>query len=204
MSSVKFDPKGHLEIWKVYEDGSDEMCWSENNVITSGMGVGLASLFAASGSSNIKDYQIGYFQVGVSGDINNYDHYTFELSAPLASSVEYGVLSSPLGTRDSSAISFTDVVSLNPLKNGKVSIGKEPFAKIRHSNMHRIAKNSVRFTLVLAPRSCVNKNLNEVGLFMRNPFGFSPDSPVLVAYRPFTTIKKTSAFSLVFLWTIQF
>jgi len=206
MSSVKFNPKGHLEIWKVYEDGSKDLHWSEQNVITSGMGVGLASLFAASGSSNIKDYQIGYFQVGVSGDLNNYGSSSYELSSPLASSVNYGVLLSPAGEKDSSSIAFTDVVDLHPLKNGSVAVGTEPFVKIRYSNIHRISKNSVRFTLVMAPRSgiAVEESLNEVGLFMRNPLGSSEDNPILVAYRPFTAIKKTSAFTLVFLWTIQF
>ena len=210
MSSSKFEPKGYLEIWKVYEDGSKDLHWSEKNVITSGMGVGLSMMFAASGSSNIKDYQIGYFQVGTSGDLYNYAPETFELSGPLASSVDYGVLLSPQPygedpSKENDAIFFTDVVDLYPLKNGSVSITQEPFVKIRYSNVHRVTKNSVRYTLVLSPRSVTRSDpLSEVGLFMRNPLGNSEDSPILVAYRPFTPIKKTSDFTLVFLWTIQF
>ena len=207
MSSSKFQPKGFLEIWKVYDDGSQELHWSDQNVITSGMGVGLSMLFAASGSSNVKDYQIGYFQVGTSGNLDNYDSSFYELSGPIPSSVDYGVLLSPGTTpsKQNDGIFFTDVVDLYPLKNGSISVDTEPFVKIRYSNIHRVSKNSVRYTLVLAPRSVTRSDpLSEVGLFMRNPTGQMEDSPILVAYRPFTPIKKTDAFTLVFLRTIQF
>ena len=62
------DPSGHLEIYKVYEDGSEEKVFSDPNTITSGMGVGLGLLYAGSGAANITDFQIRYFQLGVSGD----------------------------------------------------------------------------------------------------------------------------------------
>ena len=211
MSSSKFQPKGYLEIWKVFDDGSKEIHWSDNNVITSGIGVGLSMMFAASGSSSIKDYQIGYFQVGTSGDLDYYNSSFYELSGPLASSVDYGVLTSPVpattneSSPDNDTITQTDVVDLYPLKNGSISVTEEPFVKIRYSNVHRVSKNSVRYTLVLAPRSVTRSDkLSEVGLFMRNPLGAEEDSPILVAYRPFTPIQKTDAFTLVFLWTIQF
>ena len=41
----KVKAKGNLEVWKVYDDGSEELHFSEHNVITSGMGVGLAHMF---------------------------------------------------------------------------------------------------------------------------------------------------------------
>ena len=62
------DPSGHLEIYKVYEDGSEDKVFSDPNTITSGMGVGLGLLYAGSGAANITDFQIRYFQLGVSGD----------------------------------------------------------------------------------------------------------------------------------------
>ena len=42
----RFDASGYLEVWKVYDDGTKELHFSDHNVITSGMGVGLAYLFA--------------------------------------------------------------------------------------------------------------------------------------------------------------
>jgi hypothetical protein len=49
-----------------------------------------------------------------------------------------------------------------------------------------------------------NVPINEVGLFMKNPFGTNPSKSILVAYRKFSDITKTSEFALVFRWTINF
>ena len=38
----KFTPTGHLEVWKIYDDETEELHFEEQNVITSGMGIGLA------------------------------------------------------------------------------------------------------------------------------------------------------------------
>ena len=57
------DPYGELEIFKVYRDGTEELAFSEYNVITSGMGVGFSHLFAASGGTTITDYQILNFHL---------------------------------------------------------------------------------------------------------------------------------------------
>ena len=62
------DPSGHLEIYKVYEDGTEEQVFSDPNTITSGMGVGLGLLYAGSGADDITNFQIRYFQLGVGGD----------------------------------------------------------------------------------------------------------------------------------------
>ena len=47
-------------------------------------------------------------------------------------------------------------------------------------------------------------SINEVGLFMKNPRNNPVVSPILVAYRKFSGIIKTSDFSLVFRWTLNF
>ena len=59
---------GHLEIYKVYDDGNEELVFDEANTITSGMGVGLGLLYAGSGASDITHGQIRYVQVGVTGE----------------------------------------------------------------------------------------------------------------------------------------
>ena len=68
---------GHLEICKVYADGKEETVFSDANTITSGMGVGLGLLYAGSGATNITDFQIRYFQLGVSGDTKIDDYGVF-------------------------------------------------------------------------------------------------------------------------------
>ena len=86
-------------------------------------------------------------------------------------------------------------------------------ARIPYSNIQKVTPTSVRYTLVVDVNSCnglVNNPgggklyLSEVGLFMMNPLNNSPPTSILVAYRPFTGIYKTSAFALVFKWTIKF
>lgn len=184
------DPYGELEIFKVYRDGTEELAFSEYNVITSGMGVGFSHLFAASGGTTITDYQILNFQVGTDGDINDYGASTFALNTPL-DTADYG--------GDTELI----IESFQPIENGALGTSKD-FARIRFSNIHRVTDTSVRFTLVLDRDSANTFALNEVGLFMRNPRGLSTASPILVAYRPHTEITKTSEFSLIYRWTLTF
>jgi len=188
----KLQPKGHLEVWKVHSNGERELHWSDHNVITSGMGVGLSHFFAASGGDSILDYQILNFQVGTSGDTSDYGVSTYKLQSPLGAG-EYGAESALL------------VEQLTPIENGSVAGSVKYFPRIRFSNIHRVNKTAVRFTLVLDDATAnVSDPINEIGLFMRNPRGLSSHAPILAAYRPFTPIKKTDSFSLVFLWTLQF
>ena len=188
-----YNPVGRLQIWKIYEDRDKEkeLVWDERNTITSGMGVGLSHLFSASGASSIADYQIINFQIGTSGDFNDYGASTYKLQNPLTST-EYGT--QPSFVKET----FT------PIENGVYGSSKV-FGKIRFSNIHKINRTAVRFTIVLDPNTAnIGDQLNEIGLFMRNPRGLATPAPILVAYRPFIGITKTSDYSLIFVWTIQF
>jgi hypothetical protein len=188
-----YNPVGRLQIWKVFNDRDKdkELVWDEHNVITSGMGVGLSHLFSASGSTSIADYQIVNFQIGTGGDFDNYGAYTFRLNSPLDAS-DYG--------NESSFVQE----SLFPIENGELGTSGT-FGKIRFSNIHKINKTAVRFTIVLDSNTAnITEQLSEIGLFMRNPRGLVTPSPILVAYRPFVEISKTRDFSLIFIWTIQF
>jgi len=186
-------PTGHLQIFKAYEDGTEELHFDENNVITSGLGVGFSHLFSGSGADNIIDYQIRHFLVG-SGvtDATDYSASTFKLKAGVVGSADWGADSTLL------------IESYNPIENGVVVGSTVPFARIRFSNVHKVTNTSVRYTLVLDRNTLNGDYINEVGLFMRNPRGNTSPNPILVAYRPFTEITKTSDFSLIFRWTLQF
>jgi len=185
-------PTGHLVVSKSYEDGTEEVVFDESNVITSGMGVGFSHLFAASGSSNITDYQVLNFAVGSGGDPNDYGVSTFKLQNALTTA-QYG----------SGALTIED---WNTIEAGSITGATVALPRIRFSNIHRVTDTSVRFTLVIDRDSCndLTNDLDEVGLFMRNPRGLASPTPILVAYRPFTAIRKTSAFSLIFRWTLNF
>jgi hypothetical protein len=193
------DIKGHLTISKIYRDGNEEVIFDDHNIIVSGMGVALAHLFSLSGSDSILDYQIDRFQVGVSGGTALEVSSRNSLSGSLNSFSEYGV--------DSNTFAASAYQIIN---NSIVSIAKF-YGIIPQQNITRIDANTVRYTIVLDEDSCnniqrggVNKPLNEVGLFVKNIKNSAIDAPILVAYRYFNDIQKTSDFSLVFRWSINF
>lgn len=197
------DIKGHLEITKCYRNGDKEVVFDDHNIIVSGMGLGLAQMFSLSGPPTIVDYQIDRFQVGVSGSPAREVTTTNQLAGPLSSINEYGTQARIL------------IVSGNHAKTLSTYAENQVFGYIPQHKVSRIGPNSVRYTLTLDEESGneVSRNgetlaLNEVGLFMKNPLGdrfsLGEDTSVLVAYRYFSPIAKTTDFSLVFRWTLSF
>ena len=193
------DIKGHLTISKVYRNGTEEVIFDDHNIIVSGMGVALAHMFAISGSDSILDYQIDRFQVGVSGSAGLEVSSTNQLSGPLSSFAEYGL------DGDILAASGYHVVN-----NTIVSLPRY-YGIIPQQNITRIDSNTVRYTIVIDEESCNDilrggtvKSLNEIGLFVKNIKNNAIVAPILVAYRHFDDILKTTDFSLVFRWSINF
>ena len=194
---------GHLQIAKAHKDGSEEIVFDDHNIIVSGMGLGLAQLFSLSGPGTILEYQIDRFQVGVSGSQDREVASTSFLLSPLSSLDEYGTQARMLVV---SGYQATDI---------NTSIGPKWFGYIPSHKVSRVGPNSVRYTLSLDADAAndITRNeqalsLNEVGLFMKNPlgdkFGNGADTSVLVAYRSFSLIAKTSDFALIFRWTLNF
>tara|TARA_R110002051_G_scaffold167858_2_gene238536 strand:- start:6387 stop:7013 length:627 start_codon:yes stop_codon:yes gene_type:complete len=197
---------GHLTIIKQYTDGKEEIIFDDHNIIVSGMGTGLAALFTGSGSNSILDYQIDRFQLGTSGratgvapDVLEVSS-TYQLSGELAYS-QYG---------GGSNLYIDEANLIRP--TGSWGENKA-FALIPAGKITRINDTSVRYTLVVDEEAAngildaagQTSYLSEVGLFLKNPLGTaSPYSSILAAYRTFTAIEKTSDFSLIFRWTINF
>jgi len=186
---------GHLTISKQYTDGQEEVVFDDHNIIVSGMGVGLTYMFTGSGSNSVLDYQIDRFQVGVSGGSVNEVSSTYQLSGA-CTETEYGAGSNLF-------IAVKDQITNNTFTSLAA-------AQIPANKRTRIGDSSVRYTLVVDEEACngitrVNPmSINEVGLLMKNPTGNAVDRPLLVAYRTFSNIVKTSDFSLIFRWTINF
>lgn len=195
---------GHLEVWKVYEDGNEELAFDDHNVITSGMGVGVGLLYAGSGSSTIVDFQIRNFQVGVSGNhiIDTYGVSQFSLVSALGQQrgeVDY--------KNDESFLPLSNHHLMNSdgtsLANSEGS-NNWLFGVIADNSIKRVDLNSVTYIIYLDRNTANGNTLNEIGLFMQNPLGVDPKRSNMVAYRPFTNIEKTTDFALVFKWTLNF
>jgi hypothetical protein len=189
-----YNCKGHLEIWKIHKSSGDqELVYDEDNVVCSGMGVILAGMFGASGSSDISDFQITLFQLGVSGTAGLQVSSTGRLGSALALA-EYG-------TGDIETASHTLIAS------GSEYTG-EAFGVIDTAYIDKIGETSCRWRIILdenaANRSDSDPGINEIGIFGYNPLQRGTAASYLAAYRTFTAIRKTSDFLLDFRWTITF
>ena len=188
---------GHLTISKRFPDGAEEVVFDDHNIIVSGMGVGLTYMFTGSGSNSVLDYQIDRFQVGVSGPpTGGVTSAIYELSGA-ATLAEYGAGSNLF-------IAVKDQITNTTTTSNAAAL-------IPANKITKIADASVRYTLVVDEEACnsitrdsSDANINEVGLLMKNPTGNTDDRPILVAYRTFSNIRKTSDFSLIFRWTLNF
>ena len=188
---------GHLTIIKRFTDGQEEVVFDDHNIIVSGMGVGLTYMFTGSGSNSVLDYQIDRFQVGVSGPpTGGVTSAIYELSGA-ATLAEYGAGSNLF-------IAVKDQITNTTTTSNAAAL-------IPANKITKIADASVRYTLVVDEEACnsitrdsSDANINEVGLLMKNPTGNTDDRPILVAYRTFSNIRKTSDFSLIFRWTLNF
>jgi hypothetical protein len=183
-----FSPTGHLEITKVWKDGRSELVFSDHNIIVKGMGYSLTKLFSQT-DKKITDYQIRWFQVGTG---------TQSLVTTITNLV------SPVSTYGGNPDNIVSSLVISTYTNG--TIAAQQLVNIPFNFIKRIDKTSVQFGLVLGENTANNLTnpLQEIGLFMSNPNNVSPIQPMLVAYKTFPQIEKTSEFSLVFKWTITF
>ena len=192
--------KGHLTIHKV-QDGQEELVYDEDNVIVSGFGWALAHLYGRVGSDTITDYQIDRFKLGVSGSLGLQVNSTVDLSGSLSSAPEYN----SIGDSNLATVSGYRWENDTSINEGNW------YSKIPFSKVTKIDTRTVRYTIFVDEDSCNGltrddneANLNEIGLFIKNPKASSPETSVLAAYRYFSNIRKTSDFGLVFRWTISF
>ena len=184
---------GHLTIIKQYTDGEEEVVFDDHNIIVSGMGVGLTYMFTGSGSNSVLDYQIDRFQIGVSGPPTGGEVSSIYQLSGAITAAEYGAGSNLF-------IAERDQITQNTTTATAAAL-------IPANKRTKIGDSSVRYTLVVDEEACngITRDgpgnagaINEVGLLMKNPTGNAADRPILVAYRTFSDIIKTSDFSLIF------
>ena len=154
--------QGEIEIVKIYDDGREELHYKDSNVIVSGLGVGLSRLFSGEGSDKVEDYQLLYYQLGVSGssDLQVSTTYALGSSLPLC---DYTELTLP-----------SLVVTENQIKNDYI-FGDQAFGKLY---LPVLDGSSIKFNIIVDKLLANNLKLdrkdlylNEVGLFMADPLG---------------------------------
>jgi len=182
---------GHLEIVKRYSNGDESVVFDEHNVIVSGMGLTLSLLFSGSGSDTVTDFQISRAQLGTGA--NAEVSTTYQLATPVAFSETY-----TSGDSGVIAVSGTQYTTAN------TTVANQVFVVIPHSKVTRVNKNSVRYSIVIDEIPLNGVGLKEIGLFVKNPQGTPETRSVMVAYKTFNVITKSSDFSLIFNWTLTF
>ena len=181
----KLEPTGHLEIIKVFPDNTREVLLDDHNIITKGMGITLAAMFAHDDSSDsFENFAIPYFQIG-------------STAASMVSSLEK--LSDPL---DGSAYSTTDLTISSIQIQG--ATGLQDVVALNPAYMLRSAYNKITYSVTLDESTANGVDIAEVGLFSKNPYIKDPPVSFLCAYRSFAVIPKRESYTLIFNWTIEF
>tara|TARA_R110000744_G_scaffold243970_1_gene360855 strand:+ start:3793 stop:4416 length:624 start_codon:yes stop_codon:yes gene_type:complete len=198
--------KGHLEVYKVYSNGTEELHYSDHNVITSGMGVNLAHAFAADPDIDVSAFQANWMQIGTGAstvDIRASGNVQVSGRGDLLSSIpasQYG---------DENTIGLK-VSSMSYMTSAGTTLSKD-FIKVPYAFVHRVSDRKVMWRLVLNDSACnIDDNIHhggalcEVAIFANNPTQATPDVLYMIAYRAFANIVKTNEFTLDFRWTIEF
>ena len=182
-----FDPKGHIEIFKIYPNGRRELFYSDHNEITVGMGITLASLYSAPKTDPLDDYQISHFQVGT-GTATPPFSGTFTLGTPFEFQ-DYG--STPNVNLEARSV-YNE--GTNPV---------QALAEIGALNVVSAGKDKVKCILTLDKSTANDTVISELGLFSRDPLGINAST--LIAYRSLpAVITKTSGFAITINWTLNF
>ena len=189
----KNEYRGHLEIFKDFGEGP-QLVYSTKNIVVSGMGTGISRLFVGDGSTETLDYAIKYYQLGVSGSLEKAVTSSVEVEGSLTDK-EYGV-------------NVSVIKKYNQIANNNILIDRY-FGLIFNNNIKILNESTVEYQIVV-DRYTANKiirdkkqlPLNEIGLFLKNPYNYDKDTPILVAYRNFDPILKSDNFSLIFKWSI--
>jgi len=180
--------KGHLEVIKLYADGTEEVHFSDKNVITSGLGYTLLKAFATSGAGTIEPFQMQYFQLGVGGSAGLQVSSTGNLGSSL-SEANYGTANFEISTHD--------------LSSGTPAAA-QPFGVIPWPYIKKVTPTRVMYQILLGDEAAEGITINEIGLFSKNPNSSATEGSYLCAYRFFTALAKQDSFSVLFRWTIEF
>lgn len=194
---------GELKITLEYKEGMT-VSWHESiNSISDGMGYGLTNLFSTKGAEDPTDFAISYFQLG-QGSLSSY-------LPTQSTNKNFYSLASAFTTSDYGSSSTNTLLSLNQIgsSGGNFSspvgytTSSTTFVEIDPDNKSTFYKGGFTTRLIVDNTTANGKSISEAGLFMKNPDGdFGIDSPIMVSYKTFNPIQKTSDFRVIFDWNL--
>ncbi len=193
---------GIIKIYIKEKNSEPKLHFTDFNAISNGIAYSLANLFSIDGSIDASDYTLPYFQLGV-GSLSGYfpTGYTNKNFYQLASAL-------PASAYGFSSLQQINNLQQNVLLNGNFSQPIEftqtsaafVLNSINSANYLRGGYN----TRIVVDRDLANgQSISEIGLFMKNPDGdINTDSPILIAYKSFPSISKTSDIEIIFDWSL--
>jgi len=199
--------QGLVEVKKIYKDGTEELVCRDNNILTDGLGYNIINIFTDTGSDDIVDHLVGYFQVGVgrldpSAQPENKQKYISNLMTPLTIEAYGDSTDSDVGAHKLYKIHKSPFV---PSLEGEVE--STTFVTLPDAYSSHVIDDVVHYRLNLGEETANGFDISEFGLFVRNPDGdIGEDTSVLIAYKNFKVghaIPKTSDYSLVIDWQIK-
>ena len=216
---------GHVTVYKIYKDGTEETVLDKANLVTAGLGSSFLDIQQNAGSRFTVDYTPRYFQVGT--DVITYSGtMTGDTLMPRESSATFYQLSAPFSWEDygddtdvtlvkryrgfnasttDGGKTYTELLNTSAMLSAVVFSGEDQyFGEVTEGQVTKFFVDSFESEIILDEKSGNGKNITELGLFAKNPKGFIQDSPLLMAYKDFSAVAKTEEFSLVIHWTIGF
>ena len=210
--------RGHITVCKIYKDGTKELVLDKANLVTAGLGSSFLDIQQGAGSKYLEDYTPRYFQVGTGvigyADAGRQASATFyQLSAPLnwdayGEDTDISLVKRYRGFNAStvnSGTTYTELLLTSATLSAITFSGADGyFGEITAGKITRFFVDSFEAEIILDENSANGQIISEIGLFSKNPKGFEKDSPLLMAYKDFTPLTKTSEFTLAVHWSIGF
>lgn len=193
--------QGYVEIYDA-KQSPPQMIFSGSNIITKGMAYALANLLTEQEDQEVSNFQIGYFQIGVS--TIGFEPYTasanfYELSSGITKT-QYGTnLDSEVKTL--SSLGSTKFVTLSSVS----AVSPSAFVSINNSKLTRGISTSNKYKLYLDKNMATGVSATEFGLFIKNPdVNYKIDKPILAAYKKLNSpLVKSSENEFIIQWTIK-
>lgn len=196
--------KGIVTIKKVFPNGKEELVAYDDNVLSINLARSVVNVFSNTLRGEVSDLLVGYFQVGKGTHSIPEDttlrKYVYSLKEPFVDS-DYG----PSTTAE---IKVHDQVysakgNFNP--DSPVSVYKGTFATLPDDFSTNVTNDSVYYRLNIGETTGNGQNIQEFGLFSRNPNNFQVDRSSMIAYKTLDDpIIKSDLFSVVIDWQIKF
>ncbi len=189
---------GYLTIVKEEKDGTKEIIFQDENMITEGFGRNIVNLWSGA-SLNVENFRIRYFKIGKSksGGI--------ALNNPSFYDVSVGLTNADYGANSNVKLVVQNQLKLNNTflsTSSFITSSNVTFGEISPNAISRVDGSAVEFYFMLDENTALNLPIQEVALFATNPDNESVNKPIMVCYRALANPITKTDYTLHYYWLI--